>query len=220
MFGTVATTIYNPISAMLHERSKRLEADMLGENLSALAGEHQRISGCARRAPTARPSSTPIRAASKARSSAASASSPSTATAISSSGSRRKSATLQQGYWQLDDARIYSSGKAPDIEDSYRLATNLTLEQVRESFATPETVPFWQSADLHRDGGSRRTRRCGLSAAISTAAGAAVPPRRHGLARGLREPALLPLRRRAEDGFERHHRRISSVRLCRKSPRT
>ena len=36
VFGTVATTIYNPISALLHERSKRLEADMLGENLSAL----------------------------------------------------------------------------------------------------------------------------------------------------------------------------------------
>ena len=36
LFGTVATTIYNPVSAMLHERSKRLEADMLGENMSAL----------------------------------------------------------------------------------------------------------------------------------------------------------------------------------------
>src|SRR5271163_4165580 len=36
IFGTVATTVYNPIAAMLHERSKRLEADMLGENLSAL----------------------------------------------------------------------------------------------------------------------------------------------------------------------------------------
>ena len=36
IFGAVATTIYNPIAAVLHERSKRLEADMLGENLSAL----------------------------------------------------------------------------------------------------------------------------------------------------------------------------------------
>src|SRR5271170_1648067 len=36
LFGTVATTIYNPIAAVLHERSKRLEADMLGENPSAL----------------------------------------------------------------------------------------------------------------------------------------------------------------------------------------
>ena len=28
--------------------------------------------------------------------------------------------------------------------ESYRLATNLTPEQVRETFSTPETVPFWQ----------------------------------------------------------------------------
>ncbi len=38
IFGVVATTIYNPVSATLHERSKRLEADMLGENTSALQG--------------------------------------------------------------------------------------------------------------------------------------------------------------------------------------
>ena len=55
-----------------------------------------------------------------------------------------KSAALQEGYWEFEDARIYVSGKAPDLEQTYRLPTNLTLEQVRESFATPETVPFWQ----------------------------------------------------------------------------
>ena len=55
-----------------------------------------------------------------------------------------KYATLQQGYWRFDDARIYTSGKPPLLEESYRLATDLTPEQVRESFATPETVPFWQ----------------------------------------------------------------------------
>src|SRR5271166_2679159 len=38
IFGTVATAVYNPVSALLHERSKRLEADMLGENPSALQG--------------------------------------------------------------------------------------------------------------------------------------------------------------------------------------
>ena len=42
------------------------------------------------------------------------------------------------------------------------------------------------TAHLHRDGGSRRPRRRRLSAAISAAAGASVPARRHGLARGLR----------------------------------
>ena len=55
-----------------------------------------------------------------------------------------KSATLQPGYWLLEDARIYTSGKTPDLESTYQLNSNLTLEQVRESFATPETVPFWQ----------------------------------------------------------------------------
>ncbi|MGH7247004.1 MAG: LptF/LptG family permease, partial [Pseudomonadota bacterium] len=55
-----------------------------------------------------------------------------------------RSAELQQGYWRLDDARIYESGSPPIIRRTYPLRTNLTLEQVRESFATPETVPFWQ----------------------------------------------------------------------------
>jgi lipopolysaccharide export system permease protein len=55
-----------------------------------------------------------------------------------------KNATLEHGFWQLEDARVYASGKAPDVEATYRVSTNLTLEQVRESFATPETVPFWQ----------------------------------------------------------------------------
>jgi lipopolysaccharide export system permease protein len=55
-----------------------------------------------------------------------------------------KSANLEDGYWRLEDARIYVSGNPPRIEDIYRIPTTLTLEQVRESFATPETVPFWQ----------------------------------------------------------------------------
>src|SRR5208282_5144810 len=36
LFGAVATAAYNPIAALLHERSKRLEAEMLGEAPSAL----------------------------------------------------------------------------------------------------------------------------------------------------------------------------------------
>ncbi len=142
-FGTVATTIYNPVSATLHERSKRLEADMLGENLSAL---QENTSGFWVRQKSADGSA--IINANSSREQGATLGGVSVFT-FDSDGHfqtriEAKSATLQQGYWQLDDARIYASGKAPDIEDSYRLATNLTLEQVRESFATPETVPFWQ----------------------------------------------------------------------------
>ena len=143
VFGTVATTIYNPISALLHERSKRLEADMLGENLSAL---QESTSGFWVRQKSA--DGAAIINANSSREQGATLGGVSVYTFDGDghfqSRVEAKSATLQQGYWQLDDARIYVSGKAPDIEDSYRLATNLTLEQVRESFATPETVPFWQ----------------------------------------------------------------------------
>jgi lipopolysaccharide export system permease protein len=143
VFGTVATTIYNPVSALLHERSKRLEADMLGENLSAL---QENTSGFWVRQKSA--DGAAIINANSSREQGATLGAVSVFT-FDGEGHfqariEAKSATLQQGYWQLDDARIYVSGKAPDIEDSYRLGTNLTLEQVRESFATPETVPFWQ----------------------------------------------------------------------------
>jgi lipopolysaccharide export system permease protein len=143
LFGTVATTIYNPISATLHERSKRLEADMLGENLSALQESN---SGFWVRQKSA--DGAAIINANSSRDQGAELGGVTIYTFDTGDHFQQRieatAASLQQGYWQLEDARIYASGKAPDIEDTYRLPSNLTLEQVRESFATPETVPFWQ----------------------------------------------------------------------------
>ena len=143
IFGTVATTVYNPISAMLHERSKRLEADMEGENLSAL---QQSTSGFWVRQKSR--DGAAIINASTSREQGAQLGGVSVYTFDNPGHFQErieaKNAALQDGYWQLEDARLYASGKAPDLEASYRLPTNLTLEQVRESFATPETVPFWQ----------------------------------------------------------------------------
>ena len=143
VFGTVATTVYNPISAMLHERSKRLEADMQGENLSAL---QQSTSGFWVRQKSS--DGAAIINAITSREQGAQLGGVSVYTFDNSGHFQQRieasSAALQQGYWQLEDARIYATGKAPDLEPNYNLPTNLTLEQVRESFATPETVPFWQ----------------------------------------------------------------------------
>jgi lipopolysaccharide export system permease protein len=143
VFGTVATTVYNPISAMLHERSKRLEADMQGENLSAL---QQSTSGFWVRQKSS--DGAAIINAITSREQGAQLGGVSVYTFDNSGHFQQrleaKSAALQDGYWQLEDARIYATGKAPDLEANYKLPTNLTLEQVRESFATPETVPFWQ----------------------------------------------------------------------------
>ncbi|HEV3160188.1 MAG TPA: LPS export ABC transporter permease LptG [Xanthobacteraceae bacterium] len=143
LLGTVATTLYNPVSAMLHERSKRLEADMQGATLSAL---HQSTSGF-----WVRQKSSDGAAIINAISSREQGAQLGGVTVYTFDNDghfqdriEAKSAALQEGYWLLEDARIYVVGKAPDLEQTYRLPTNLTLEQVRESFATPETVPFWQ----------------------------------------------------------------------------
>jgi lipopolysaccharide export system permease protein len=87
--------------------------------------------------------------------------------------------------------RIYPSGSRPAVEEPYRLATTLTPEQ-RESFATPETVPFLATPSC-----TELADRAGL--------GRGLPPQYQQLlarpfllppcdARGLGQPA--PLRRR------------------------
>ncbi len=143
LFGTVATAAYNPLAALLHERSKRLEAKMLGETPSAL---QESSSGF-----WVRQKSEDGAAIINAKSSQEQGSSLGGVTVYTferdghfADRIEARNAALQRGDWLLDDARVYSTGKPPLIEKSYKLKTNLTLAQVRESFATPETVPFWQ----------------------------------------------------------------------------
>jgi len=144
VFGAVATTLYNPVAAVLHERSKRLEAEMLGELPNSAL--HENTSGFWVRQRS--PQGAAIINAKASRQQGAQLGSVSVYTFDAAGHYRErieaKSATLEEGFWRLEDARIYVSGSLPIIEDTYRLPTTLTLEQVRESFATPETVPFWQ----------------------------------------------------------------------------
>jgi lipopolysaccharide export system permease protein len=143
LFGAIATAIYNPISATLQERSKRLESEMLGQLPSALK---ESSSGFWVRQKSDEGAA--IINAKSSREQGATLDGISVFTFDTDGHFQQrieaKSAKLEQGYWQLDEVRIYANANPPVIEDSYRLATNLTLEQVRESFATPETVPFWQ----------------------------------------------------------------------------
>jgi lipopolysaccharide export system permease protein len=143
LFGTVATTVYNPVAALLHEQSKRLEAKMLGETPSAL---QESSSGF-----WVRQKSEDGAAIINAKSSQGQGSSLGGVTVYTfdhdgdfADRIEARNATLERGDWLLDDVRVYSTGKPPLIEQSYKLKTNLTLAQVRESFATPETVPFWE----------------------------------------------------------------------------
>ena len=144
ILGTLATVAYNPAAAILQERSKRLEVEYLGAN--AESGLQATGNGfwVRQRNPDGQ----------------------SIVNAVSSSdqGARlggvtvftydsaghfverieAKTAELGDGFWRLDDARIYSTNAPPADRREYHLKTSLTKEQVHESFATPETVPFWQ----------------------------------------------------------------------------
>eukprot|EP01037_Dinobryon_pediforme_P024460 gene24460-26263_t len=68
-------------------------------------------------------------------------------------------AKLWPGFWQLEDARISAVGEEPQAIGSYMLATNLTPEQVSQSFGPADNVPFWELRDL-----SVKTEAAGLDA--------------------------------------------------------
>jgi lipopolysaccharide export system permease protein len=148
LIGIAATTIYNPVSAFLRERSVRLEDELFngGGSFQSQGGsfwvrqrsdEGQAIIG----AKASRQQGIELVGVSIFR--------------YDEAGHFRdrieaKGAGLESGYWRLDEARVYSSGAPPAEPATYRLKTTLTPAQVRESFATPETVPFWQLSSYIR----------------------------------------------------------------------
>jgi lipopolysaccharide export system permease protein len=142
LIGIAATTIYNPMSAILRERSVRLEETVFNAEGGAQGSggsfwvrqrgdEGQAIIS----AKVSRRQGIELGGVSVFR--------------YDEAGHFRdrieaKSATLEAGYWRLEGARIHASGVPPAELDTFLFKTTLTPEQVRESFATPETVPFWQ----------------------------------------------------------------------------
>jgi len=52
-------------------------------------------------------------------------------------------ARLEKGYWRITDAWIYKPEKPPLFRKVYKLATDLTLDKIQDSFAPPETMSFW-----------------------------------------------------------------------------
>jgi lipopolysaccharide export system permease protein len=54
-----------------------------------------------------------------------------------------KSAILRDGYWDLTDATISPADGRPEKHPRYQLRTELTLGQMQDSFASPETISFW-----------------------------------------------------------------------------
>lgn len=51
---------------------------------------------------------------------------------------------LVPGAWEFSDVSIRDEGQQARLLESYRLPTDLTLENLQESFAAPETMSFWE----------------------------------------------------------------------------
>jgi lipopolysaccharide export system permease protein len=142
LLGAAATAVYNPVSAILQERSKRLEAEIFN---STPAG---RASGGAF---WVRQRTAEGHAVVNAQSSQDQGVQLGGVTIFVYDAAghfqeriEARSAVLDSGFWNLSQVRVYTPATPPADLETYQLRTNLTPEQVRESFATPETVPFWQ----------------------------------------------------------------------------
>ncbi len=143
LIGAFSTAVYNPLAAYLNEQSKRLEAEMTGGRPTG----PQAVSG-----------------GFWVRQRSADGQSIINATASQEQGVRignvtaftfdangkflerieARTGVLEPGHWRLEDVRIHPVGTPPVARESHLLSTNLTPEQVRETFSTPETVPFWE----------------------------------------------------------------------------
>lgn len=54
-----------------------------------------------------------------------------------------QTAVLREGYWEMTGATVSPADGRPERHSSYRRPTTLTLEQMQDSFASPETISFW-----------------------------------------------------------------------------
>jgi lipopolysaccharide export system permease protein len=158
--GIFATTVYNPLAATLDEQAKRLETQIFGVR----DGGSQHFSGGTfwlsqpkedghwiLNATTSLQQGTILSGV--------------TVLQFDDTGHFRERveaprAVFEPGRWRLHDARVYAIGAAPREPSEYLLPTSLTPEQIRESFATPESVPFWQLPEY-----IERAERTGLAAA-------------------------------------------------------
>jgi lipopolysaccharide export system permease protein len=142
LLGIFATTVYNPVSAVLQEQSKRYEAELFNQTptvggvtanfwVNQRSSDGQAIIG----AKSSRDQGVHLNGVSIFTFDAA---------GHFKNRIEARAASLEPGIWKLQDARVYELAVLPKDFAEFSLKTTLTPEQVRESFATPETVPFWE----------------------------------------------------------------------------
>jgi len=139
--GTLATTLYDPVSAHLKQRADAMESKLVGRGAkvgakSVLWLRQRSIDGQAIvRVAFAADGGEILKGV--------------TVFEFDKDGVFEQrvdadEATLHDGYWRLKGARLVIPGIEPESHDTYIVATNLTHDQLRQTFLPPENVPFWQ----------------------------------------------------------------------------
>jgi lipopolysaccharide export system permease protein len=154
--GIFTVAVYNPVSALLKQRSTEIEAKIFARSTKASAGKdlwirQRSLDGQAIfRAETAIEGTTTLAGVSVFTFDDAGA-------FVSQIEAAR--ASLHDGYWELQDTRLLRQGEPPESFDTYLIASTLDPGQIRQRFTPPESVPFWQLAPT-----IARTERAGLDA--------------------------------------------------------
>jgi lipopolysaccharide export system permease protein len=143
VLGVLATVAYNPMSATLRERSKQMEAELMG---NAPGGGLQDASGF-----WINQSNSEGQAIINAARSEQQGIRLTGLTVFRFNPDLQfrdrieaHEATLEDGHWLFKTVRRYTLDAPPVDQDTLILETTLTPAQVRNSFSTPETVSFWQ----------------------------------------------------------------------------
>jgi len=141
--GIFATAVYNPLAATLNERSKQLEMEMSGNKPQT--GLQFSTTGfwLRQKSPDGQSIMNAASASDQGQQLAGIIAFTFDPAGVYQERIEARTATLMDGYWLLSDARVYGGDEPPRMRAEYRLKTNLTAAQVRENFATPESVPFW-----------------------------------------------------------------------------
>ncbi|ALK08477.1 LPS export ABC transporter permease LptG [Blastochloris viridis] len=145
--GLFATTVYNPVSSALKEHANVLEAEIFGSrSVFFQGGENGDV--WLRQSSESGPAIINAKAA---------ADSGRRLTGVivltlNNAGQlveRIEAATarLEDHAWVLETVRIFSAANQPRSFESYRLATTLTSDQVRDSLSKADSVSFWDLPD-------------------------------------------------------------------------
>lgn len=146
MFGALLVGIYNPISARLKEKAVSVEAQLLGKSRTNEQDDiwirQKSVDGQA----IIRVGSLDILNARIA---------PVTFFIFDLDNTfmqrvEASEAFLKDGYWLVYNAKVIIPGNEPEIHDTFQISSNLSRQQIKQSYASADSIPFWSLPDYIR----------------------------------------------------------------------